>query len=411
MMEKSSGIQKTYLSLTLLNTLAASFIWGINTIFLLDAGLSNLEAFAANAFFAGGQVIFEVPTGIIADMYGRRISYLLGTITLGISTYLYLYAWQIHAPFLYWAITSVFLGLGFTFFSGATEAWLVDALKFTKFKGNLDSVFAKAQVVGGVAMLSGSVLGGYIAQITNLGVPYIIRAVMLFLTFFIAFFKMRDLGFSPKKTKKPLMEIKKIFNTSINLGFKNPSVRYIMLSSLFLTGVSFYVFYAMQPYLLELYGDKEAYLVAGLAASIIAGSRIVGGFLVPLIRKIFKKRTSVMIFGVLAGSILLGASGLTHSFILAIILLVLWGLLSAAITPVRQAYLNGLIPSKQRATMLSFDSLVGSTGGVVVQPALGKVADVGGYGASFMVGAVIQAIALPFVILAKKQNVKSDSNK
>jgi len=411
MMEKSSGIQKTYLLLTLLNTLAASFIWGINTIFLLDAGLSNLEAFAANAFFAAGQVLFEVPTGIIADMYGRRVSYLLGTITLGISTYLYLYAWQIHAPFLYWAITSVLLGLGFTFFSGATEAWLVDALKFTKFKGNLDSVFAKAQVVGGVAMLSGSVLGGYIAQITNLGVPYIIRAVMLFLTFFIAFFKMRDLGFSPKKTKKPLMEIKKIFNTSINLGFKNPSVRYIMLSSLFLTGVSFYVFYAMQPYLLELYGDKEAYLVAGLAASIIAGSRIVGGFLVPLIRKIFKKRTSVMIFGVLAGSILLGASGLTHSFILAIILLVLWGLLSAAITPVRQAYLNGLIPSKQRATMLSFDSLVGSTGGVVVQPALGKVADVGGYGASFMVGAVIQAIALPFVILAKKQNVKSDSNK
>ena len=408
MMEKSSGIQKTYLSLTLLNTLAASFIWGINTIFLLDAGLSNLEAFAANAFFAAGQVLFEVPTGIIADMYGRRISYLLGTITLGISTYLYLYAWQIHAPFLYWAITSVFLGLGFTFFSGATEAWLVDALKFTKFKGNLDSVFAKAQVVGGVAMLSGSVLGGYIAQITNLGVPYMIRAGMLLLTFFIAFFKMKDLGFSPKKTKKPLMEIKKIFNTSINLGFKNPSVRYIMLSSLFLTGVSFYGFYAMQPYLLELYGDKEAYLVAGLAAAIIAGSRIVGGFLVPFIRKIFKKRTSVMIFGVLAGSILLGASGLTHSFILAIILLVLWGLLSAAITPVRQSYLNGLIPSKQRATMLSFDSLIGSTGGVVVQPALGKVADVGGYGASFIVGAVIQAIALPFVYLAKKQNVKSD---
>jgi len=411
MMEKSSGIQKTYLSLTLLNTLAASFIWGINTIFLLDAGLSNLEAFAANAFFAAGQVLFEVPTGIIADMYGRRVSYLLGTITLGISTYLYLYAWQIHAPFLYWAITSVFLGLGFTFFSGATEAWLVDALKFTKFKGNLDSVFAKAQVVGGVAMLSGSVLGGYIAQITNLGVPYMIRAGMLLLTFFIAFFKMKDLGFSPKKTKKPLMEIKKIFNTSINLGFKNPSVRYIMLSSLFLTGVSFYGFYAMQPYLLELYGDKEAYLVAGLAASIIAGSRIVGGFLVPFIRRIFKKRTSVMIFGVLAGAILLGASGLTHSFILAIILLVLWGLLSAAITPVRQSYLNGLIPSKQRATMLSFDSLVGSTGGVVVQPALGKVADIGGYGASFMVGAVIQAIALPFVYLAKKQNTKSDKMK
>jgi hypothetical protein len=63
------------------NTLAASLIWGINTIFLLDAGLSNLEAFAANAFFTAGMVIFEVPTGS-SPTIGRRTSYLLGTLTL-----------------------------------------------------------------------------------------------------------------------------------------------------------------------------------------------------------------------------------------------------------------------------------------------------------------------------------------
>src|SRR3954447_12580673 len=65
------AVQRTYLVLTLGNTLAASFIWGINTIFLLDAGLSNLEAFAANAFFTAGMVVFEVPTGIVADGVGR----------------------------------------------------------------------------------------------------------------------------------------------------------------------------------------------------------------------------------------------------------------------------------------------------------------------------------------------------
>ena len=72
---KPQSIQSVYLYLTVTNTLAASFIWGINTIFLLDAGLSNFQAFAANAFFTAGQVIFEVPTGIVADMWGRRISY------------------------------------------------------------------------------------------------------------------------------------------------------------------------------------------------------------------------------------------------------------------------------------------------------------------------------------------------
>ncbi|MGI8534279.1 MAG: MFS transporter, partial [Candidatus Limnocylindrales bacterium] len=56
--DASRGVQRTYLLLTLLTTLAASFIWGVNTLFLLDAGLSNAEAFAANAFFSLGQVVF-----------------------------------------------------------------------------------------------------------------------------------------------------------------------------------------------------------------------------------------------------------------------------------------------------------------------------------------------------------------
>src|SRR6188474_3047618 len=112
-------IQRVYLTLMLGNTLAASFIWGINTLFLLDAGLSNAQAFAANAFFTAGLVLFEIPTGVIADTRGRRMSYLLGTFTLAVSTLLYLLMWRVSAPFWAWALTSALLGLGFTFFSGA----------------------------------------------------------------------------------------------------------------------------------------------------------------------------------------------------------------------------------------------------------------------------------------------------
>src|SRR5918999_660777 len=93
-MPTPTSIQRVYLVLMLGNTLAASLIWGINTIFLLDAGLSNLEAFAANAFFTAGMVVFEVPTGIVADTVGRRASYLLGTLTLTVSTLLYVLLWQ-----------------------------------------------------------------------------------------------------------------------------------------------------------------------------------------------------------------------------------------------------------------------------------------------------------------------------
>src|SRR5215204_1621483 len=147
-------IQSVYYTLLLGNTLAASFIWGINTLFLLDAGLTNFEAFAANAFFTAGMVIFEIPTGVVADTVGRRASYLLGTLTLAVTTVLYWLLWLWESPFWAWAIVSVLLGLGFTFFSGAVDAWLVDALKATGYSGSLESVFGRAQVVGGVAMLS-----------------------------------------------------------------------------------------------------------------------------------------------------------------------------------------------------------------------------------------------------------------
>src|SRR6187551_3803747 len=103
----------TYYTLMLGNTLAASFIWGINTLFLLDAGLSNMEAFAANAFFTAGMLIFEIPTGVVADTWGRRTSYLLGTITLAASTFLYWLLWVMEGPFWQWAIVSILIGLGF----------------------------------------------------------------------------------------------------------------------------------------------------------------------------------------------------------------------------------------------------------------------------------------------------------
>jgi MFS family permease len=401
-------VQRVYLVLLLFNTLAASFIWGINTLFLLDAGLNATAAFAANALFTAGMVVFEVPTGVVADTWGRRASYLLGSLTLSVSTVLYWLAWQMEAPFWAWAVTSVLLGLGFTFFSGATEAWLVDALKFTGFKGNLESVFAKGQVVGGVAMLGGSVAGGLVAQWTDLGVPYILRAASLVVTFVIAFVYMRDWGFVPHPNKQPVQEMRQVLTSSLRYGLGNPPVRWMMLAAPFSFGVGIYAFYAMQPYLLDLYGDEQAYSIAGLAAAIIAGAQIAGGMAAPFVRRLFQRRTSALLAGLVVEIGLLALLGLATGFWVAVGLLVLWGLAAAALFPIRQAYMNGLIPSEQRATVLSFDNLLGSSGGVVIQPVLGRVADATSYATSYLVAAAIQLVSVPFVALARRERAASD---
>src|SRR5437764_1455430 len=348
-MPTPGSIQRTYLVLLLGNTLAASLIWGINTIFLLDAGLSNLEAFAANAFFTAGMVLFEVPTGVVADTVGRRASYLLGTVTVAASTLLYVLLWKVHAPFWQWAIVSILIGLGFTFFSGAVEAWLVDALKATGFTGALESVFGRGQVVTGVAMLTGSVLGGLIAQATNLGVPFVLRGLILVAMFVVAFRLMHDVGFSPEKGGRVLTEIRKIASASIEYGLRVPAVRWLMLEALFTGGVGIYGFYALQPYLLKLYGDPHAYVIAGLAAAIVAGAQILGGIAAPRIRGLFRRRTSALIATATVGVVVLGLMGILQNFWVVIGLVVIWSLIFAASMPIRQTYMNGTIPSRQRA--------------------------------------------------------------
>ncbi|MGM1028908.1 MAG: MFS transporter [Actinomycetota bacterium] len=402
-------VQGTYYVLTLGNTLAASFIWGINTLFLLDAGLSNLEAFAANAFYTVGVLVFEIPTGVVADTLGRRASYLLGTLTLAVTTVLYWLLWVWESPFWAWALVSALLGLGFTFFTGAVDAWLVDALQASGYTGSLETVFGRSLIVSGAAMLSGSVLGGVIAQLTDLGVPFLIRAGVLVAMIVVAGLLMRDLGFTPDRSEGPIRATRTVLRASWRHGLGNAPVRWLLLASPFTAGVGFYVFYALQPHLLVLWGDEDAYSVAGLAAALLAGTSMLGGAIAPLVRKLFRRRTSTILLATVTSVVVLVAFGFVQDFWIAVGLVAIWGVTSAIDDPVHRAYLNDLIPSKQRATVLSFDSLLGSAGSTAFQPVLGRSADIGGYGFSLLLSGAISAVAVPFVLLSRAQRAPADA--
>ena len=136
-------------------------------------------------------------------------------------------------------------------------------------------------------MLLGAVGGGVAAQYFGLAVPYILRAVLLFVTTVAAFFLMKDWGFQPQKDADVFESARGLLHTFVSLGLKKPALRWIVLAAPFTAGVGFYAFYAMQPFLLELYQNEQAYAVAGLAAAIVAGSQILGGMIVPHVRKFF----------------------------------------------------------------------------------------------------------------------------
>ena len=140
-----------------------------------------------------------------------------------------------------------------------------------------------------------------------------------------------------------------------------------MLAALpFTSGVSMYAFQRCSPTYCSCTATNGRTPLPDWAAAIVAGAQIAGGLLVPHIGRIFRRRTSVLLAGTLLSAVILAIIGLVPHFWMAIVLLVLWGLMFAAVMPVRQAYLNGLIASEDRATVLSFDSLLGSSGAVAI---------------------------------------------
>lgn len=257
-------------------------------------------------------------------------------------------------------------------------------------------------------MLSGSVLGGVIAQLTNLGVPFLIRVGVLVAMVVVAGALMRDLGFTPVRGAGPVTAVRTVMRASIDHGFRRPAIRWVMIAAPFTAGVGFYAFYALQPYLLEVAGDSTAYALAGLAAAIFAGSSILGGALAPTVRRVIRRRTTVLMGSVAVSSAMLVAFFFVDELWLAIVLLAAWGLTTSVAQPAQRSYLNDMIPSAQRATVLSFHSLLGSAGGIGTQPALGRTADLNGYGFSLLVGGLISACALPFLALSRAQRDPAD---
>jgi MFS family permease len=407
-------VQRTYLVLILLQTLASSLIWGINTLFQLDAGLTLTEAFVANAAYTAGMVIFEVPTGVVADSAGRRVSFIIGAATLLVTTAAYLGLWYVEAPVLWWVIVSVFLGLGFTFFSGATEAWLVDALEATGFEGAMENVFGRGRTIAGVATLIGTIAGGFLAQL-NLGLPYIVRSLLLAALIAVAFVSMHDIGYTPQRGASIRAAVSEILRASVRHGFGNPPVRMFMLAAPFGMGITVWMFYAFQPYLLQLFGDPNAVYLSGIAAALFAVAQMIGGASVKWVRRRFTTRTGIILTQIVVSSLALIGVGAAELLPIPAGFWVASGLMAVVLLgdsltgPVQQAYVNEVIPSQQRATVLSFSSLMGSAGGVVAQPALGRVADVFSIGFAYVIAGFAFLIQFPFVWVVRKMGLSADS--
>jgi len=409
-MTSPQQIIRSYLLIAGLYTLSASVIWGVNTLFLLDAGLTIGQVFLVNAIFTGAMALFEIPTGVLADTRGRRTSFLLSVIVLLIGTLGYMAAAYAEPDTALGVLIvfSVVLGLGYTFYSGAVEAWLVDALDASGLKGDLDHVFARGSMVSGGAMLIGSIGGGLLASY-DLTLAYWARAALLALVFVVAWLLMHDVGFTPKQMRLADLPsvMAEVARLSIRHGWKQPSVRLLMMIA-FVQGLFMaWGFYAWQPYFLELLGADLPW-VAGVIAALVSIATILGNEVSELLIRFVDRRTTILWSAALIQTAAILGVGLAASFWLAVVLYLVSMLAMGIWSPVRQAYLHRLIPSEQRATVISFDSLVNSSGSMIGQTGLGQLAQAQSYGAGYLVSGLTSALVWPLLGMLHRRDDEAD---
>jgi len=399
---------RSYLVISGLFTLSASLIWGINTLFLLDAGLTIFEVFVANAVFTAAMALFEVPTGVVADTLGRRVSFLLSEATLALGTLAYVGVAAIQGGLLLFCLAGVILGLGYTFYSGAVEAWLVDALKATGYQRELDGVFARASMVSSVAMIVGTVSGGLLGQL-NLSFPYIARAALVLMAFAVGFRTMHEIGFTPRAMHLQgiVGEMRKVGRAGITYGWRAPAVRLLVMDSFLTWGFFSWAWYAWQPYFLDLYG-KNAIWLSGLIAAMFALAGIAGNALVGRLARPGGRRTTILLAGAAISTATMVATGAVRSFWVTVPIFLLGAVVMGVVSPVRQTYLHSSIPTSERATLVSFDSLMGSLGSVGGQTGLGFLSQERSIPAGFVIGGLTTILALPIFARLRALNEPAD---
>jgi MFS family permease len=393
---------RTFYLINACYTISASLIWGVNTLFLLDAGLDIFGTFVANSFFTAAMVLFEVPTGVLADTRGRRVSFLFSLAVLLGSTLWYVAIAASGGSLVAFCLASVVMGIGFTLYSGAVEAWVVDALRADGYNGPLDGLFARSAIVTGIAMLAGTVGGGFLGS-ADLSLPYIVRSVLLGLTFVVALFAMHDRGFTPRPVTLNHLaeEMKKVGRAGVTWSWGEPRIRLLVWASFIQMGFLMWGWYAWQPYLLELL-DNDAVWVAGAIAALSALGMTGGNSLVPLFSRMCARRSTLLIWGSGISSLALIGVGLANSFWPALAALIVAMVASGVIEPVKQAFLHQIVPSEHRATVVSFNSMFGNGGGIVGQTGLGALARGSGIPQGYVVGGAATLLALPIFMRLRK---------
>jgi DHA3 family tetracycline resistance protein-like MFS transporter len=348
------------------------------------------------AIFEAAILIFEIPTGLVADIYGRKLSVILSAFVSLISGILFIFF-----PYLFgFIIAEILNGLGETLRSGALEAWLVDSLKYEGKEEKTKYAFAQGTKYRTLGNLSGLILGGYLASL-NMKLVWVPFALIFFILSIFLILKMKE-EYKIERTisDKIFSEISETIKKSL-VVIKSQK---LILALLLLVLVSGFSFETISQYW-QVHFSENLSIPPQYFGWILAISSVITIIFIDKVA-ILSEKSKHEVFSLVILEILFLLSllviALTYSPILAVIFFVLLHSFANLREPIFLDLYNKHIPSKQRATLLSFQNSVGSGGEVLAGLCIGVVALKFGLRITFGVGSVVFLFGLVlFVFFAR----------
>jgi len=363
---------RVHLLRTGLLSLAGSIIFTTWMVYQIQViGLDAFQLVLIGTIMETSIFIFEIPTGIVADVYSRRLSVIIGTFIMG-GAFFIMGLFPTFAA----ALLAMFLwGLGYTFTSGAYEAWMVDELG----QDQAANAFMRANQIGRAAGLLGIVISAILASIA-LNLPILVGAVLTLIggVFLVVF--MPENGFTPipSADRSSWQQWTDTFRSGLRVIRTRPALLNIVGVGLFFGLFSEGWDRLWQAHLINSIG-LPGLLTPVLWISLISGVDAVMGIVVTegvrrrldTNNRLHLTRTLLMLTATMVGAIVI--YGLTSGLALALVAFYAFTLARGLIGPLLSIWTNQHIDSQVRATVLSMFSQTDAIGQMAGGPPIGII--------------------------------------
>lgn len=348
-------------------------------------GLSQFQVQMVQSWFAFWMVIFEIPTGLIGDVRGRKFSVLAGFIFSTVGLFLY----GSLANFWIFLLSEFLLAIGLAFCSGAQEALLYDTVKE---KGQ-ESHFPKINIIDSnmslLGMFFGSLASSFLIRLVNVNKLIQLSAIPFVICFALLYFFIHEPKVELKEDFVP--DYKKTFKSAFRALKSNKALKRLVVFVVAMSSLTYFAVWFYQVGLREIAIDESLY---GFFRMLLLGSEVVLSYVIVRLLKGTIKKLTIIFFSISLVALGFLVPGVNLGLFSLVALIVFSGGIGTKIRTIFSPFLNAQIESQNRATVLSFISLARRFSLIILNLVFGYLADVNFKLTLLILGALVLGIAI-----------------